>query len=333
MKNARYVETLKNADVFTVAEKLGLEVIEGRGTSPGSFACPVCNVDKRHGEGKRGACGITNDGRGWHCFACDVKGDAINLACLQLAGVRDLKECTNDQRGVIRKWCETNTGATPENERPHLRVVRPAPEYPPEEQIQGIWIECIPVDEDEEVCAWLLAKGIDPSVVATRDLARALPADHSSGWAKGGRRLIVPLRDAEGRIRNIKGRRIVDADSPKSVPLKGFSTSDLAFFDPHIEDPKLVIFCEGEKKLMQFSSHYPSAAVYGVGSGMIWDELISRVPEDVDIMLAVDPNPAGCKYANEIMKRLNSRQRVRVRLWRGFRIDVEKGGRKVVLDA
>lgn len=36
---ARWIDALRGADVLDVADRLGLQVIEGRGTSPGSFAC------------------------------------------------------------------------------------------------------------------------------------------------------------------------------------------------------------------------------------------------------------------------------------------------------
>lgn len=325
MGNARYVDTLKDANILVVCGKLGLDVVEGHGTSPGSFACPVCGVDKRHDEEKRGACGITSTGKGWSCFACEAKGDAINLVCLKLAGMRDLRECTDAQRGEIKEWCEENTGATPAAERPTLKVVRTPPKYPTAEVLAGIWERCVPVDEDEEVCAWLVSKNIDPVVVTACDLARALPADAGGSWGKSGRRLISPLRDAEGVIRNVKGRMIVKSELPKSVSIKGFAMADLAFFDPAARDYDLVIFCEGEKKQLQFSTHYPKAMVYGIGSGMISDELVSRVPEDVDIFLAVDPNEAGAKYATDIMRRLNEKQRARVTCWKGLTVSGSKG--------
>src|SRR5262245_45233844 len=89
MMRARYVDRMRDADVLTVASELGIEIIEGRGTtSPGSFPCPACGSETRHRERTRGACGVRPDGKGWHCFECDTSGDALDLVAWVLRGSR-----------------------------------------------------------------------------------------------------------------------------------------------------------------------------------------------------------------------------------------------------
>jgi len=320
MTSARYIDRLRDADVLTIAAQLGIEIIESRGTSPGSFACPACNAERRHGERIRGACGVTANGCGWRCFECGVTGDAIGLVHWVLCG-RAQEACSATDKAKVRAWVDRRDGVEP-RERPPLRLVRKPPEYPPAEKIARVWAECVRVDEEPDVCHWLRSKRVDVDLVADRDLARALPSDSSEApkWARGGWRLIVPLRDADGAMRSLKARRIVSGDGPKSLSPSGHSAVDLAFFDPHIAAAERAFFIEGEKKLLQVTTLFPEAMVIGVGSGMITAELVARVPAGAEVLLCTDPNGAGAEYATKLARLLAATQRKRAQLWRGLEV-------------
>jgi phage/plasmid primase-like uncharacterized protein len=67
--------------VAEVAHRLGLDVI-GRAVRP----CPACGAVRRGRSDRRAPCGTTPDGRGWRCFVCGAKGDAVTLAALVVTG-------------------------------------------------------------------------------------------------------------------------------------------------------------------------------------------------------------------------------------------------------
>lgn len=337
--STRYIEQMRDADVLSVATELGIEVVDGRGTSPGSFACPSCGEATRHGERRRGACGVTPNGAGWRCFECQETGDAIDLVALALAGSK-FARLGDAGRDAVRAWIQrhlglpaSQTAAAPRP--PKLRVVRPRPEYPPATLIRSIWTESVRVDEDAEVSAWLTAKRIDVNRIADLDLARALSSrsQAASKWATGGWRLVVPLRDHTGAVRSLKARRVVDGDGPKSLSPGGFAVSGLAFFDPSITAPTRVWIVEGEKKFLQLSTRIDDGeAVFGIGSGMYTPGLIARIPSDCEIVIATDADPkcqAGAKYATDIANLLTPAQRRRARLWNSLQVVGELGVCKV----
>lgn len=329
MNYARPFDRLRDADVLAIASELGIAIVEGRGTSPGSFPCPACDAKTRHGERIRGACGVTANGRGWSCFACHVTGDAIRLVYWLLCG-KEQEACSADDHARVGAWVDRRDGVEP-RARPPLHIVRKQPEYPAASRIAAIWAECTRVDEDRKVEAWLRSKRINVDLVADRDLARALSPEsrEAQAWARGGWRVIVPMRAPDGKVACLKARRIFSGDAPKSLPLGAFA--GLAFFDQHITSAERVFFVEGEKKLLQHTSRYPDALVIGVGSGMISAELVARVPADAEVFLDLDPNHAGADYATKIARLLSAKQRKRAWLWNGLQVAADGGALKVVV--
>ena len=336
---ARYIALMRDADVLSVAADLGIEVIDGRGTSPGSFACPACGAATRHGERRRGACGVTPNGAGWRCFACQETGDAIELVAFVLGGSK-FARLGDARRDEVRAWIQGHVGLTASQAatapRPaKLRIVRPSPEYPPATLIRSIWGQCVRVDEDVEVSAWLESKRIDVNRVAGLDLARALPSrsQAASKWARGGWRLVVPLRDHTGTVKSLKARRVIDGAGPKSLSPGGFAVSGLAFFDPANTAPARAWIVEGEKKFLQLSTRIGEGeAVFGIGSGMYTPELIARIPDDCEVIIATDADPkcqAGAKYATDIANLLAPSQRRRARIWNSLEVVGHAGARKV----
>jgi hypothetical protein len=330
MKTARYVELLEDADVLTVAEELGLKIFD-RGN--GSFQCPTCGTVTRYNERNRGACGLTNDGKGWHCWSCEQSGDAINVVCFVMFGKKGLPDLTDDERKRVSEWVYRRDGAAAPLRK--LHIVRPTKPLRSPDLIASIWGECSRVDEDPQVAAWLESKRIDVNRVADLDLARALPlkSQVTPSWASGGQRLIVPMRDASGAVRNVKARRVDGGKEYKSLSPSGYAAAGLAFFDPTVANPNRVWIVEGEKKFLQLATRIAAqSAVFGVGSGMYSPELIARIPPDAEVIVATDADPkhqAGAKYATDIIRMLTPVQRKRARLWNSLEVVGDPGKRRV----
>lgn len=335
---AMWIDRMRGVQVASVARAIGIDVVTSRGvTSLGHFACAACGQKKRHTKSgdRRGACGITNDGRRWRCYQCDAYGDALDL----------VRHVEGDR---AREWCERWLALSPIAATP-LRSVAEAPlrppSPPPAEEVQALLASCVPVTECPDVSAYLESRGTDPVTVADRVLAVALPdAAELPTWARiGGRpwtalghRLLVPLYDAGGAVRSVLARRVTSGSSPKTLPPAGFGRAGLVMACPFArevlrlgarpewwpdEGPRLrVIVAEGDSDFLAVAvgrssrerwadgdEHAP--AVIGIQSGAWTDEIGARMPSGAEIVIATDSDDAGDRYAASIGRALAPRVR------------------------
>ena len=125
----------------------------------------------------------------------------------------------------------------------HRHRQRPEPlSYPDADELRELWERCVPIPEDDEIYAWLRdERRLDPDAVFRAHLARVLPADldptpawagfarSGRAWTKVGHRLLVPLYDAEGRMRSVIARRVTAGGkrAPKGVSPSGHARGAL----------------------------------------------------------------------------------------------------------
>ena len=204
-----------SATVATVAADLGLET-RGRNLA----ACPACGVAK-HGSGK-----VHDHGSRWHCFRCNVGGDAVDLVAYRLTGAR-LGGLTGDRMAEVRAYCADRGWCLPEGEQGHrIRPPTPPPvpvppktpaprPRPPGDELVALWDACVPVTDDEAVQAWLVGRRFDPDRVAELDLARALPRGldlprwawfKGKPWNRGPWRCLFPAWGPTGRMESLRAR-------------------------------------------------------------------------------------------------------------------------------
>jgi hypothetical protein len=91
--------------------------------------------------------------------------------------------------------------------------------YPPEDEVRSLWAECVPVSDVAQVREYLEGRGIAPEAVEALDLARAIPdgaaharwasyrgnAPEARTWLALGFRLVLPVYDARGAVRSVRG--------------------------------------------------------------------------------------------------------------------------------
>lgn len=359
MAKAEWVDRMRDTSVFHLASQLGLAVREGRGgTSPGSFECPLCEAETRHSTrgDRRGAAGIRPDDRGWACFTCDSRGDAIDLVAAVVTRKR-FNDGNDDERRAVSKRCKGLLGMTDDSKElkpppspPPRESVKPI--YPPEEDYANLWKSLGRVDQDGEVAGWLASKRIDAAKVADRDLARELPGwaktpEWASLWNRGGHRLIVPMVDSHGVCRSFAARRMRDGDGQKSLAPKGHSRKGLVFAcglarqilsvaglpDWWPRNRQLhIIIVEGEKKFLQCCTNIGDAdecapAVIGIESGSIGPDLIGRLPKECALDVFTDRDEAGARYATVLLRELARRDDgPRVFLRNEFAVDATPQG-------
>lgn len=282
-----------------------------------------------------------------HCFACDGGGDVLSLVA-QVHGF-DIK--TDFQRVLVaaaelaNRWdiIESIEGreqaAQRKREAPPRPPPRPAPErdYPALAEVEALWDSCSMVTDDPEVAAWLESRAISPHTCAVRDLCRALPIDakppswarfRGVRWPGSGHRCIVPMFDAEGRMRSFRARAVRAAEHKTLVPT-GCKAGGLVMADPLARMvletgtlpswwpdgvPLRVVVAEGDPDFLTWGCradrHSPPLAVLGVESGGWSEALADRIPDGAHIVIRTDDDQAGNKYANEVQRSLASRCRV-----------------------
>lgn len=226
----------------------------------------------------------------------------------------------------------------------------PAPARPVErdeaptrpEGAADLWRRSGRVWDSPAACAWLRGRGIDPAAVEDADLARTLPAEgalpswarcRGRDWCETGHALVVPMHDHAGELATVHARFIGadPGDLPKSLTPAGASNRGVVMACPlgrlllagEARDwPRLlVVVVEGVPDYLAAVAQHSDAdedapAVLGiVGGGRAgsWSaDLAARIPAHAEVVLAVDPDEAGERYAEAIRATLPGRE---VRRW------------------
>ncbi len=361
---------MRGQPIAVVAGRLGLEVDErGRWISP----CPACGRERRNastpGE-RRGAISLPSD-VSWKCFPCGLGGDAIGLVAASV-GREPFSKLGEREKADVRAWClmflgdapATSTSSQPASRsapRSSSSTTRRAPtrspseprEPPPRQHVLDLLNACVPVVDDREVSAYLRSRGVDPVEVNDRLLGVALrvgarlPRWAHFGrlrWDEAGHRLLVPLYDAEGLVRSVVARRVVDGDTPKSLPPAGHTKAGFVMACPFartilragggmplLEDepaagpwwrpdaPRLrILIAEGDSDFLTFAAGYAhgvrwseadeyAPAVIGIQSGAWTDAIAARVPDGAELVIGTDADEAGDRYADHIVRTIAAR--------------------------
>jgi hypothetical protein len=312
-------EVMRGTDVVDIAPRLGLTA-DPRGIRP----CPSCGAERRGNSNpdRRPPIGLTRDGQGWRCHRCGAGGDALALMAIVLTGT------TNPDRAgwmMVRRALEA--GGLLE---PGRQSGRPAatdrPSRPPRGQIGDLWNRGGPVHE-WRVAEWLRARGIDPWIVADRDLARTLPDGRLPNWAcMGGadwrqslHLCLLPMYDHHGELESVHARSIQPETTRKGVFPLGHQVGGLVMADDaarlmlasgELAGPLWIV--EGAPDFLTLASAWgdaadPAPAVIAIVSGSWTMEMANRVPDGTQVIIAVHQDDAGEKYTEKITNTLAGR--------------------------
>ena len=338
--------TVRHKGVMAVAMALGtVRQMDVNRPQDGLGPCPLCGQLTRHRKtrDRRGAIGLTRDGRGWRCFQCGAGGDACAFAAATVTG-----STSPGSRG----WCEVRQRLLArgffQQEGAQLMVgahggaggkVGP----PPAGQVAAVWAACVPVAESTEASLWLYNRSLCFARVTDFDLARALrPTSNVPSWAwmngqpwtRSGHRLVVLLHNHKGRPASLHARS-VDLQCPRA---------DKAASPCHFEVRGLVMACalarrwladeciagvgsaasyvarvglvvaEGLPDWLSWASQFSDAdqdapAVLGIVSGSWSQEIARKIPDACSVTIATHHDKQGNKYAAQIIDSLRDRQR------------------------
>ncbi|KYF64552.1 hypothetical protein [Sorangium cellulosum] len=339
MIDRRDIETIKAhlADPRDVAGRIGLT--RGKTAPQGgrgiSVLCPA------HGERNNPSLSLTRGPDGTlraRCHACDLAGDVFDL----VAAVEGLDR-DRDFQEVARRAAALagiHLADAPPEQRAVLPPPRepeppPPPRYPPTGELAALLAACLPCRADAEVVAWLDRRKLDPDLVDLYGLALALrPEARLPAWARrqgvpwnaDGYRLIVPMRDAAGRVASVRARAVVPKreGEPKALPASGFNAIGLVMADhgaslmlasgrwtPGAE--RRVVIAEGEPDWLTAATHWNgddrfALAVLGIGGKGQWTrEIADRIPDGSTVAIWTDQDDAGDAYAVHIATTLRGR--------------------------
>lgn len=318
-------------DVRAVCSALNLEPsTEERG----KWICP------RHGGGSLSIRLGADRTMQVRCFGCELAGDVFDLIAevngfdrnsgfrkvlaeaAQIAGRYDILDQL-EGRAVVRPSV--------------LRPARaPAPvaaprDYPPRAEVDAFWQACRPVCDDERSTALLVARGVDVAQVVRLDIARAVPAlldavprwawYQGHKWPGSGHRVVVPVYDAQGEMRSVRGWRTTSG-APKRLPPAGFKCGGLVLADARgvamlrgeLEPPRVLVV-EGEPDFLSWVTALVgndlAPAVLGLpGAGAWSSEIAERFPDGVEVIVRTHHDEAGEKYATAVNEALGARCRV-----------------------
>jgi hypothetical protein len=210
----------------------------------------------------------------------------------------------------------------------------PERELPPVEELAALLNACTSTDADAEVASWLRSRSLDPLEIDRRGLAYALPRNAAlpswacyqrKTWIDLGHRLIVPIVDCTGEVRSVRAGRVIDGDSPKRLPPARHLCRGLVMADAMAREvlragawPEwspfrpLILIAEGEPDWLSMATMFDTSrgqqcAMFGIFSGAWTAEIAARIPDDAHITICTDHDPAGDKYAAQIVESIGSR--------------------------
>jgi len=327
-----YVREIRSSltDPRRLCDALGVDLRDHKRQANGGLIvrCPIR-------EERSPSCSIT---RGpdhtvrFKCFGCDATGDALDL----IAEVRGIPQTSflellaeaADVAGLSSVADEIRSGR-PAPDRPPVKPL-PPPEppkpYPPSDEVRAIWDSAAAAPDDRDTSRYLVGRRIDPVAVHARGLGRVvrdpLPPWACYGsrtWLETGHRLVCRVFDAAGHGRSVRACRVVDGDTPKRLPPKGYRASELVLVNKAAwqmlrgASTTRVLVAEGEPDFLTLATVQPeTVAVLGIASGSWTNRFAEAVPHGVDVVVFTDPDEAGERYAAKIFESLGER----CRTWR-----------------
>lgn len=328
MNKGSWLDDARGTHVLHIANLCGIET-RRRNERKAEVVCPACGDRTRHHKSgdTRLSADVVHHGKGWFCFQCNAKGDAIDFAAYVFGGQR-FAEANQSTRDRVRELFDGRVRLPKV-----LTEQQPsAPRHVPAEELQAVWAGCCSVTEDVEVSEYLRGRGIDPAAVAADDLARALTTSGptsrwmkhrpcadapATNWRQSGHRLVVPLHDTEGAMRSLLARlvRSPRAGERKSSAPMGCDRGGLAMAcratiemlrtgrSPNTDGRAFRIYAtEGEIDFLSACVRIPESsdvrvrAVIGIVNGTLTSELGKRFPSGAQVVSLFDKDDEGTKY-------------------------------------
>jgi hypothetical protein len=202
-------------------------------------------------------------------------------------------------------------------------------DYPPD--VGGFLVECCnPVAVGDDVAEFLERRGINVAGVVERRLASSLRLEavlppwakrRTTVWSASGHNLITPMYDEAGMLRSVRARCWGRAAELKTLTPAGHRVSGLVFANEAARDlltgdesHDFLVVAEGEVDYLSWAvgrdSRPREFPVIGIASGSWTTDLAARVPDGTRVVIRVDSDQGGDRYAEKIINSLKGRCRL-----------------------
>lgn len=287
-------------DVVEALENLGIERISERGDEV-TFSCP----NDFHARGDRNpSASINKNNYAYHCFSCKAHGSLFSL--------------TADTLGVSMtsaiKWLKQNYWERTETEDSVVSRLKKLLEE--ETNVESNKLETNSIEEfkvnwDKALEAYKIGKlpsalcrpfdsyGLDVETIKFFDL----------GYDKLTDRITIPIKDVNGNLASVKGRRALSDEYPKYLGLGNKEEIEKYSF-PRLKDKSLVfgldtatpdlILCEGEFDAMSLRSKGFAGSVAIGTSDTSEEQIVSILKKAETACVMFDPDDAGYKGALKV---------------------------------
>ena len=273
----------------------------------------------------------------WHCHGCDASGDAISLVTaargmsMRGPGFRDV---LIESARIAGLWSAVSALESGVDAADGPSLSRTAPRTNPDpveatrtypDDAGAFWGSLDALETEELACGYLCSRGISHERADAAGVLRVIPSGmqlpqwaryRGRTWIETGHRLVVPVYDAGGTIRSVRGWRIIDGDSPKRLPPGGHKASELVMADEWAlawlrgqRRPERVVISEGEPDFTVWATRLndPNTAIIGIVAGSWHAALANRFPIGCRVDVRTDHDQAGDRYFAEIESSLRRR--------------------------
>lgn len=283
-------------------------------------SCPLAQFEHAKGADRHPSFGVKiskNDKSYCRCQACGVKGDLYKL--LSRLHYRYKVDCTSLFPLVV-----ANNNSSLDSLSKKLKGTNYTPAKPRE--VAGIVVSdnMVSLDEWEDIKDTvkvlpeddlkqfrIIPNEVYRYLTDERKLHRSTIEKWELGWHAGARRVVIPIRDVQGRLVGLSGRAFDKGRKPKYLHSKGFR-KDFYLYGEH-QLPKKG--SEGNVVEGFFDVQYmdqcgfPTVAVMGSYVGRIQMEKLVRFFESVVILPDGDAAGEGLgqRFMEQVSRRLSAR--------------------------
>lgn len=131
-----------------------------------------------------------------------------------------------------------------------------------------------------------------------RGLTKEVISQYQIGFEQPAQRYTIPVRDAEGRLVNVRRYKPEAALSEKLWNLTGYGSPPTLFPMSVLQDSKEIFVVEGEMDALAALSH-GLPAVSGTGGALRWDVGWGKLFAGMDVILCYDNDNEGIKGAKK----------------------------------
>lgn len=282
--------------------KLGVEKVRTHERSGNlQISCPLARWTHASGADNNPSCSIKiapNDVSLFRCWACQERGTLVGLvAQLNRYRAGELEDLLKEVARVEQLDLTT-------------QVERAAKKYEPEapkiaEQIRRIDFD---VWSEGEIADWV---GKVPKYALDRGISIETSREWQLGFDRKGKRLIFPVRRADGKLVGVTGRAIYENLAPKYKDYWGFEKSKYLYGENRI-DPALgkLIVVEGFMDVLKLWTQGHRNVVATMGASASAEQLRKIRDLGLDVYMMQDGDRAGRTAREIFVSRLHGRVRL-----------------------